>query len=332
MDPAMKKYILPSLLLILVLAACGTPAAEVTPMPTPTPSAAASPSPEPTPTLEASLPPMADDGARYFFFGGGFMGSWSDGQWHSAAGETFTVGELFDRTYYDFWGEALGAARFYLRGPGGFEDERVIPLLEPYGIIEGDDFIMKLPGQFTGEAAAVTVSNYGFFVLFDGQVHVLVSNVPLERPDPKWTDPDLSAQELTQALEGVGIHYKDPTRADRTAWLCDMDGDGHEEYLELIQAPRDESCYTILQQGDPCFYAFLLRDGEQVSVIASRAFPYTDDVTAHFWASDPYFYDLDGDGVCELLFQDHCWEWGSYDAYSLIDGVWTLVLRGDYGT
>lgn len=331
----MKKLLSAALAaLLLVLSACAAPNTETTPTLEPTPSVEASPSSEPTPTPEASLPPVADDGTRYFFFGGQFMGSWSDGRWRSAAEESFTAGELFDRTYYDFWGEAQGAVRFYVgEGPGGFDDASIAAsLLEPFGIMEGDDFIMKLPGQLTGEAAALTVPDYGFFVLFEGQRHVLVSNVPLERPDRSWCDPDLSAQELTHALESVGINYRDPTRANRTAWLCDMDGDGEQEYLELIQTPYDENNYSILEPGDPIFYALLLRDGEEISVIASRSFPYTDDLTVQFRASGAYFYDLDGDGVCELLFQDHGWEWGSYEAYSLTDGGWTLVLQGNYGT
>ena len=48
----MKRYFFPALVLALLLAACGTPAAETTPTPTPTPEVTVTPTltPDPTPT------------------------------------------------------------------------------------------------------------------------------------------------------------------------------------------------------------------------------------------------------------------------------------------
>ncbi len=310
--------------LLLFLTACqASPSTEVTPTPEPVPS-----------STPISSEPLSDDDDTRYFFGGTFLGSWSNGQWFSADENSFTVGELFNRIYYDVWGNPLGAARFYVgEGPGEFPNpKRTAELLEPFGILEGDDFIMRLPGQLTEEAAALTVPDYSFTAIFDGQNHIFTSNVPLTRPSMMWTDPVLSAEEIAQALESVDIHYKDPNRADRTAWLCDIDGDSQDEYLELVQLPRDENYYAILAPGDPIFYAFLLRDDEQISVVTSRFFPYTDDLTAQFHASDVDIWDLDGDGICEIIFCDGEWEGGSYNTFSRIDGTWTRVLCGLFGT
>ena len=41
--------------------------------------------------------------------------------------------------------------------------------------------------------------------------------------------------------------------------------------------------------------------------------------------------DLDGDRMCEIIFQERCWEWGYYYAYARIDGVWTQALCAAYG-
>ena len=128
--------------LLLFLTACqASPSTEVTPTPEPVPSS----------TPISSEPPADDDDTRYFF-GGTFLGSWSNGQWFSADENSFTVGELFNQTYYDVWGDPLGTARFYVgEGPGEFPNlKRTAELLEPFGILEGDDFIMRLPGQLTG--------------------------------------------------------------------------------------------------------------------------------------------------------------------------------------
>lgn len=317
----MKKYILSALALALILTACGAPSAEVTPAPTPTEQVTPSP----------DIPPEADD-TRYFFAQTYFLGAWSDGQWRSCETDAFTVGEILNRDYYDIWGETLGTIRLPMDGPGGFDEmEGAAGLLEPFGIMEGYEFIMKLPGQLTGEAARVTAPNYNFCAYFEGQPHYFVSNVPTELPDYRKTwDSFLLLEVASAVLEEAGI-YCDPFNMSHTVWACDMDGDGQEEYLELIQTLFDESGYAILEPGDQCCYALLLRDEEQVSLVASRAIDYTTDVTAHFSAGDVQFCDLDGDGLCEIIFREQCWEWGCYEAYSWIDGAWTQVLRSNYG-
>lgn len=312
--------------LLLTLAACQpTPAESPTPPPTPSPSAEITPTPEPT--------PAADD-TRYFFAGGYFLGTWSDGTWHSSDTERFTVGEVFDRDYYDAWGETLNAARFYVgEGPGEFKDpKRAAGLLEPFGILEGTDLVFKLPGQFTGEAAQLRVPDYNFYVSFEGQPHYFTSNVFIEIPRWNETAARLSVESATQALEAIGAPY-DLFSLERTAWTCDIDGDGEEEILERIQTLRDDSGYAILTPGEQCFYAFLLWDGDQVEPVAYRINDpeYGDDVSTHFSADTPQFRDLDGDGVCEIIFQEHCWEWGYYYAFSRTDGAWKQVLCSSYG-
>lgn len=316
----MKKFFPAALAaLLLLLSACNGPVAEVTP------------TPEPTPTAEVPTETPALDNTRYFFAQTYFLGAWSDGQWRSCHEGGFTLGEIFNRDYYDFWGEPLGTVRL-LDGPGALQyTDGVAELLEPFGIMEGYEFIMKLPGQLTGEAAQVAAPDYNFCTYFEGQPHHFVSNVPTVLPDyRKSWDNFLLLEVASSLLEEAGI-YCDPFNMRHTVWACDMDGDGQEEYLELIQTLFDESGYAILEPGDQCCYALLLRDGEQVSVVASHAIDYTTDVTAHFSAGDVQFCDLDGDGLCEIIFSEQCWEWGYYKTYSLIDGAWTLVLQSNYG-
>lgn len=313
--------------LLLTLAACQPTPAE-SPAPTPTPSPAA----EVTPTPEPSAPPAADDSTRYFFADGYFLGAWSNGEWRSCNNGQFTVGEIFNRNYYDIWGEQLRVVRFNIgmadNNPrGGFEGA---DLLEPFGIIEDTYFIMKLPGQLTGDAAQISASYYNFYAYFDGQPQHISCNVPLESPSGSWDAPLLSDEAATQALGKAGIRC-DLSKVDRTAWACDMDSDGEEEYLELIKTPRDENGYLTFGPGEQCFYALLLTDGDQVTVVTSDAISYTDDLTAQFTASDVQFRDLDGDGVCEIIFDVTAWEGGGYYAFSRIDGAWTQVLCSNYG-
>ena len=325
----MKRLLvlLSSLALLLALAACGQPAVESpSPDPSPTPSEIVTTDP-PVPTI--ALP----EDVRYFFADGTFLGSWSGGHWRSAADGGFALGELFDRDYLDPWGEALGAVRFFVAdGPGAFDDpEQAASLLEPYGVIEGDYFIMALPAQLTGDAAQIPVPTYGFYALFDGQAERIASNVALTIPT-FFIEPahDLSDQTASDLLSAAGIDF-DPARAAKSFQALDLDGDGQDETLTLLQNPTDDTGYLTLEEGDPIFYALLLTDDGQTSLVCSRSIDYTDDVTAHFTASDLLAADLDGDGQCELIFREKQWEGGSQLAYSLVDGQWTQVLRANYG-
>lgn len=314
--------------LFLTLAAC-----QPTPAESPTPTPTLSSSAEATPTPEPYAPPAADDSPRYFFADGYFLGAWADGEWRSCNNGQFTVGEIFNRNYYDIWGAPLKTVRFNV-GPGAFNatfgEVDGIELLDPFGILEGDDFIMKLPGQLTGEATQVIAPDYNFYAYFDGQPQHISCNVPLESPSRSWDAPLLSDEAATQALGEAGIRC-DLSKVDRTAWACDMDSDGEEEYLELMKTPRDEDGYLTFGPGEQCFYALLLTDGDQVTVVTSDAISYTDDLTAQFTASDVQFRDLDGDGVCEIIFDVTAWEGGGYYALSRIDGAWTQVLCSNYG-
>ena len=316
------------LLALLALTACGQrPVSSASPS-APVSTGTGAPSDLPTPT---AIQPLED--VRYFFFDGHFLGSWSDGQWRSAVDGGFTLGELFDRAYLDLWGETLGAVRLFIaNGPGAFDDpERAASLLDPYGIIEGDDLIMALPAQLTGEAAQIPVPVYNFYAMFDGQPQPIASNAALTVPT-RSAQPahDLSHQTAAQLLSAAGIAY-DPARAAKSSQAVDLDGDGQVETLTLLQDPRDEDGYLILDEGDPIFYALFLTDGDETTLVCSKAIDYTEDVTAHFTAADLLAADLDGDGLCELLFREGQWEHSLHLAYTLADGQWVQVLRAESG-
>lgn len=279
--------------------------------------------------------PADAESTRYFFADGYFLGSWSDGTWHSCSEseDNFTVGEIFNRDYYDVFGDRFHSVRFYVgmadNNPrGGFAGTE---FLEPFGIIEGDDFIMKLPGQLAGEAAQVAAPYYNFRASFDGATELISSNVPLEGPSCRYAENLLPEETLTQVLADAGIRC-DLARTDRFAWELDMDSDGAEEYLELVRTQRDEDGYMNFGPGEQCFYAIILQDGDQVSVVTSKAISYTTDLTAQFYASDVQCRDLDGDGICEVIFNVTAWEGGGYQALTFADGQWTCVLRSNYGT
>ncbi len=332
----MKKIVPLLLCLALVLCACagqegpsaGQPSsATVSPLPLPE----RDPSGPPV-SLEPAAPAPADN-ARYFFVTGSFLGSWEGGEWRSAAGGGFTLGQLFNRDYVDVFGENPGAVRFFASdGPGGFDDpEETRRLLEPFGVLEGSDFIMKLPGALTGDAAELAVPRSGFYAMFDGQSYYFISNAPLTAPPVSRVEHEPGGEETARLLQAAQVGF-DPSRAAWTIFQCDMDGDGQEEQLDLLQNPVDESGYLALEEGDPIFYALLFSDGGETSPVAVRSIEYTDDVTAHFSAGDPIVADLDGDGMCEIVLQDQGWEWGHYAAYALSDGRWSQVLQSDYGT
>lgn len=325
-----------SLILCLSLAACHSPAVE-----SPDPSGQITPSGMPLEIPSAFLgsdppsnPPVlsADDNSRYFFVNGCFLGGWCGGQWLSAHDTDFTVGKLFNRDYYGFPGEPVGSVRFFIAdGPGAFDDPaEAAAQLEPYGIIEGDHFIMKLPGQLIGDAAALTVPNYNFWSYFNGQAYSVISNVDLEQQPLTGSGDHLSDSAVIQVLADAGITCG-LSRMDRAAYTSDVDGDGQPETLELIQNSVDESGYAILEEGDQIFYALLLADGDGLTVVASHRIDYTDDVTAHFGAILQNVCDLNGDGSCEIILQQTNWEWGHFSAFSLENGQWTEVLHSEYG-
>lgn len=317
-----------SLALLLALAACHQPAAE-------SPSPAPSPTPSDTAVTDPPVPTIAlPEDVRYFFFNSHFLGCWSDGHWRSAVDGGFTLGRLLNQDYFGFWGEPLGAVRFFIAdGPGAFDDPaQASSLLKPYGVIEGNDFIMALPAALTGDAAQISVPTYGFYAMFDGQAQRIASNAALTVP-AYFIEPahHLSDQTASKLLFDAGITF-DPARAAKSYQTLDLDGDGQDETLTLFQNPRDEGGYLALEDGDPIFYALFLTDDGQTSLVCSKSAGYTDDVTAQFTAVDLLAADLDGDGLCELLFREGQWEHSLYLAYSLADGQWTQVLQAESGT
>lgn len=332
----MKKIV--PLLLCLALALCACAGQNG---PAPGPASSSPVSPLPMPERDPAVPPVSlepvtpapADNARYFFVTGSFLGSWEDGEWRSAADGGFTLGQLFNRDYVDVFGEHPGAVRFFAAdGPGAFDDpSEAQRLLEPFGVLEGGEFIMKLPGALIGDAAALAVPDYGFYAMFDGQSYYFITNALLTIPPVSRVEHEPDEEEAARLLRAAQVDF-DPARVSWTTFQCDMDSDGEEERLDLLQNPVDESGYLAMEEGDPIFYALLCSDGGETSPVAVRSIEYTDDVTAHFSAGDPIVADLDGDGMCEVVLQDRGWEWGHYAAYSLADGRWSQVLQGDYGT
>jgi len=283
-----------------------------------------------------SAPPTENlqpaDSTRYFFSEGMFLGTWDAGSWRSAADGGFTLGELFDREYFTSLGERAGTACFYVAdGPGGFDDPAEVQrLLRPYGVIDGDCFVAGLPGALDGEAAEIAVPDYGFYASFDGQSHPCVSSVPLTAPALTETAADLEPAGELPLLQQAGVDCE-PERMACTVWDCDVDGDGAAERLTLAHNVVDESGYLVLEEGDPIFYALLLTDDGVTTPVTLQIRDYTDDVTAHFIPGEPVAADLDGDGMCEVILRHREWEWGHISVFSLADGQWTEVLRGEYG-
>ena len=312
----MKRFLPFALAALLLLCACQAPAAD-------------SPAPVNTPS-----PAVTDGGnpdARYLFYQGYFLGCY-DGTWRSAAEGGFSLSEVFCRTYLDPWGEELRAVRFFAGdGPGAFYDaEKARAALEPNGILEGEDFVMKLPASLTPAAAVLPIPDYNFFAQFNGQTYQLVSNVQLSTP--YMTPSDGPGDEaVLQALEGCGIHAG-LAWTDVSSWEVDLDGDGTAEQLTLCKNKEDEDTgFLALPEGGQVFYALLLTSGGETRVITSHAIDYTEDVTAYFTPSDPLAADLDGDGRCELLLQEGCWEWGYYFVFATDGTAWRQVMFAEYG-
>ena len=277
-------------------------------------------------------PSIPETDARYFFAEGFFLGSWDGGQWRAAADGGFTLGEVFDQSYPDPWGEPLSAARFFVgEGPGAFDaPEQAASLLAPFGILEGTDFIMALPGRLTGEAAELSIPNSTFYAAFNGQTYQLLSNGALTRPDITADDFALTDTEADALLAEAGITGYGAYRPGYEFWQCDLDGDGQQETVELLFHNQGEDGLP-LNSGEPIFYLLAVKDGDSLSVVTSRVTPNTDDMTACFTAAPPIIADLDGDGLCELILHDQGWEWGHYAAFTLTDGGWTECLRAEYG-
>ena len=312
----MKRVLPFALAALLLLSACRAPAAD-------------SPAPVNPPS-----PAVTDGGnpdGRYLFYEGFFLGCY-DGAWRSAAEGGFSLSEVFCRAYLDPWGEELHAVRFFAGdGPGAFYDaEKARAALEPNGILEGEDFIMKLPAALTPAAAVLPIPDYNFFAQFDGQTYQLISNARLSIP--YMTPADGPGEEaVLRALEGCGIHA-DPDWMDVSAWEADLDGDGAAELLTLCRNKEDEDTgFLSLPEGGQIFYALLLTKGGETSAVTFHAIDYTDDVTAYFTPGNPLAADLDGDGRCELLLQEGCWEWGYYYVFSPDGGAWHQVMSAEYG-
>lgn len=315
-----------AVLLLLSLAACQPSVSE--------PSAPSDEVTAPAVSPEtASTPPVltADGDSRYFFAAGNFMGSWSDGQWHSAHDTDFTLAEVFNRTYYNSEGSQVRAARFSIAWDAGQLDEQDVALLEPFGIVEGSNLVLKMPAQFTGEAAGISVPNYSFAAAFDGQYAAALSDAPLIAADTVFSETALPDDDVTQALASVGITC-DLSRTERMTLEYDLDGDGQNETLELIQPLRDDANAPMLEDSEQLFYALLVFDGGKVSVVTSEAIDYNrDDMTTLFYAFLNIVCDVNGDGTLEITVCVSEWEWGHYAVFSLENGQWTEVLRANYG-
>ena len=312
----MKRALPFALAALLLLSACRAPAAD-------------SPAPVNPPS-----PAVTDGGnpdGRYLFYEGFFLGCY-DGAWRSAAEGGFSLSEVFCRAYLDPWGEELHAVRFFAGdGPGAFYDaEKARAALEPNGILEGEDFIMKLPAALTPAAAVLPIPDYNFFAQFDGQTYQLISNARLSIPYMTPADGP-GAEAVLRALEGCGIHA-DPDWMDVSAWEADLDGDGAAELLTLCRNKEDEDTgFLSLPEGGQIFYALLLTKGGETGAVTFHAIDYTDDVTAYFTPGNPLAADLDGDGRCELLLQEGCWEWGYYYVFAPDGGAWRQVMSAEYG-
>lgn len=293
------------------------------------PSAPVDPAPNSAAPTEAEVSAPADDG-HYLFVAGHFMGSWSDGQWHSAHNTDFTLGQVLNRNYYNSDGDFVRAARFSVAWDSGLFPENAEALLEPFGIIEGYDFVLSMPARFSGEAAQLPVPRYNFNVALDGQYGLAMSGAQPVSPFPDFPDTHLPDGEVLKALSDLGV-YCDLSRMDRITLGYDLDGDGRLETLELIQPLRDEGGYPVLEPGDSIFYALLLSDEDGVSVVASELIDYTDDVTAYFHASLNTVTDVNGDGSLEIALHVTYWEWGRVALFSREDGQWSEVLRAEYG-
>lgn len=309
----------------------------------------------------------------YYFVEGQLVGSWEDGQWVSAAplgnwdgdaGEWVSAGDGADRTftvaeilavdgYYTYtqdYGEnyLIQCAFPTDTGLGGFEDEydrdpSVTELLAPYAAYvpeeEWEPTVFPLPTVLEGEAAELVVPNYSFNFSFGGQGWALAASQPVEwlnasRNVEEWGDDvvDLSAQRA--AVEGY-LQERGLTAEgyDLEVVQDDLNSDGADEYILLVNSPRDDALGFWSADGeDPYAFALVYYSDGTLETVYERTIPYNEDATELFSIHFTTAADLNGDGTAELCLRDGRWEWGFYYVMARQeDGSWQRVLQADNG-
>ena len=287
------------------------------------------------------------------------------GNWDGDAGEWVSAGDGTDRTFTV--AEILAMERCYVYdremnptvvlqcefptysdGLGGFMDEyerepSVSELLDSYAAYVPEesypDRVFSLPTVLEGEAAELAVPNYSFYFSFGGQTWALAASQPVEwlnasRNVEEWGDDvvDLSAQRaaVESYLQERGLTAEG---YDLEVVRDDLNSDRTDEYILLVNSPRDDALGFWSADGeDPYAFALVYYSDGTLETVYERTIPYTEDATELFSIHLVAAADLNGDGTAELCLRDGRWEWGFYYVMARQeDGSWQRVLQADNG-
>ena len=93
----------------------------------------------------------------------------------------------------------------------------------------------------------------------------------------------------------------------------DLDGDRTDEYILLVNSPRDDALGFWSADGeDPYAFALVYYSDGTLETVYERTIPYNEDATELFSIHFTTAADLNGDGTAELCLRDGRWEWGFY--------------------
>lgn len=249
-------------------------------------------------------------GAQYIFLEGSLVGTWEEGNWHSAEKEKDTSlgSPLEANTYYTYSAEQyLGAVQEVTiempQSEGKTQELLALPAKEE----QGTDW-ETCKASFGGENCVLAVSR---------EENCLPSVV-------QWKCGEAVSQEDLAAVQQIVAREGLDQKLEVQTAVVDFDGDGKQEtyiFVNTAATGQEESASRAL-------LVFLREEDSRVETVYARFLP-TGEQNLTFSLTPMGIYDLNGDGGEEICLRVQEGESVSHLVVSHTGEQWEIVLRSE---